>query len=523
MGLVLAPTPRARRAGTTYYVGSTGDSITTTNCTSATNTTCTLRGAVVQNATDGGGGTVRFTAALNGQTITLTSNTTLTLAQSVTIDGTGSSVTIDGHCMLVMGLCTVTGGGTQVFMVRAGVTATLNALTIQHGNVGGRGAGGGVFNSGTLNVTNTTFSGNAARSGAVIWTTGSTLNVTNSVFSGNIASTSGGVIFAATGAVTITNSTFSGNTATNNGGVIDNENNGTVTITNSTFSGNSAPSGDGGAIYNPTGVLTVTNSTLSGNSAIDGGGIASAGAVTITNSTIANNTAGLAGGGVFISGGTLDLENTILAGNSTTGNGAELSRSGNSTVNANYTIFETGVSFGPMGTLNGTATHNKTSMSAQLSPLANNGGPTQTHAIPVSSIAYHAGNPTTCTTAVSGGGAGGTDQRGAVRDATHCSIGAFEPGAVNTTTALTANPTSAPFGTPVTLTATVSGVFGGTPPDSTATVTFKNGTTVLGTANLVGGTATLTTTTLPPGNSVTATYTAGGGATRTPPRPPRTR
>ena len=505
----LAPTP-VGAVGTTYYVGSTGDSTTTTNCTSATNTTCTLRGAI--SVATSGSDTIRFTAALNGQTIILTSNTTLALATSVTIDGTGSGATIDGHCTLMLGVCTVTGGGTIVFVVNGGVTVTLNALTIQHGNAGGLGGGGGAYNYGTLNLTNSVFSGNAARDGgAVFGDDGSTLNVTNSVLSGNNAS-SGGAIWSATATVNVTNSTLSGNTAVNNGGAIDNENGGTVNVTNSTLSGNSAPRGEGGGIYNPGYMLTVTNSTLSGNAANDGGGIANFGTTTITNSTIANNTAGATGGGgVYINGGTLNLANTILAGNSASGNGDDLYRyPPRATVNAKYTVFQSVVTVGPMGTVNGTATNNFIGTDPQLSALADNGGPTRTLAIPTNSIAYHTGDPTTCTTAVSSGGAGGTDQRGTVRDAMHCSIGAFEPGLVSTTTALTAAPMSGAYGTSVTLTATVRGVRGGTPPDGTNAVTFTNGMTTLGTANLTGGTAIFTTTTLPPGNSVTATYTAGG-------------
>ncbi len=156
--------------------------------------------------------------------------------------------------------------------------------------------------------------------------------------------------------------------------------------------------------------------------------------------------------------------------------------------------------------INGTDTNNLTGTFTFASPLQNNGGPTRTLAIPTSGPAYQAGDLAACQTI-----SPAYDQRGAARVvAGKCSVGAFEPGLVNTATTLTANPTSAAFGTSVTFTATVSGVRGGTPPDSTATVTFKNGTTTLGTANLVGGSATFATAGLSPGNSVTATYTAGG-------------
>jgi hypothetical protein len=60
------------------------------------------------------------------------------------------------------------------------------------------------------------------------------------------------------------------------------------------------------------------------------------------------------------------------------------------------------------------------------------------------------------------------------------------------------NPTSPVVGTPVTITETV-------PPGVTGPVSFYNGTTLLGTAPIVAGTATLTTSALPPGtDSITA-------------------
>jgi uncharacterized delta-60 repeat protein len=74
----------------------------------------------------------------------------------------------------------------------------------------------------------------------------------------------------------------------------------------------------------------------------------------------------------------------------------------------------------------------------------------------------------------------------------------------NSTTSVTASPTSAVYGQTVKLTATVAPVGSGTP---TGTVTFTVGATTLGTATLSGGKATLSTTLLPVGtDTVTATY-----------------
>jgi Phosphoesterase family/Bacterial Ig-like domain (group 3) len=74
-----------------------------------------------------------------------------------------------------------------------------------------------------------------------------------------------------------------------------------------------------------------------------------------------------------------------------------------------------------------------------------------------------------------------------------------------TTTTLTSSPNPSTYGQAVGLTATVTSS-GGAPPNS-ETVTFKQGTTVLGTGYLTGGKATFTTSTLAAGTkSVTAVY-----------------
>jgi Bacterial Ig-like domain (group 3) len=88
------------------------------------------------------------------------------------------------------------------------------------------------------------------------------------------------------------------------------------------------------------------------------------------------------------------------------------------------------------------------------------------------------------------------------------------PAVASTTTALTSSANPSAFGQSVTFTATVTATGGGTP---TGTVTFKDGSTTLGTGTLStsGGvtTATYATTALGVGNhSITAAY--GGDASR---------
>jgi predicted outer membrane repeat protein len=84
--------------------------------------------------------------------------------------------------------------------------------------------GGGIYNVGTLIVTNCTFSDNSAVNGGGIANV-LTLTVINSTFSGNTATTDGGGIFNTTsGMLTVTNCTFSGNSASATGGAIFNGN-----------------------------------------------------------------------------------------------------------------------------------------------------------------------------------------------------------------------------------------------------------------------------------------------------------
>ena len=127
----------------------------------------------------------------------------------------------------------------------------------------------------------------------------------------------GGGIYNA-GTLTVTNSMLSGNSADDGGGGIYNS--GALTVANSTLSGNSADDG-GGGIYN-SGALTVANSALSANSAVygGGGGIHSSGTLTVTNSTLSVNSAmryDAGGGGICSSGSSsaTTLNNTIVAGN----------------------------------------------------------------------------------------------------------------------------------------------------------------------------------------------------------------
>jgi predicted outer membrane repeat protein len=225
--------------------------VTNTNETAAADAACivgncSLRQAVnASNANDPGVGnhnTITFTNGLNG-TVML-ANGTLTLTRSVTIDGSGATIAVDGNHAVT------------VFAMNSGVTVAISTLTIQNGNSGNGngGFGGGINNfGGALTVTNSTFTGNSTSgNGGGIFSTG-TLTVTNSTFSANSASggggSGGGGIFSTStggGTLTVTNSILSGNsTSGNGGGIFSNNSGGGTTVTNTLLAGNTAPSGQG--------------------------------------------------------------------------------------------------------------------------------------------------------------------------------------------------------------------------------------------------------------------------------------
>jgi hypothetical protein len=277
--------------------------------------------------------------------------------------------------------------------------------------------GGAIYNTGTLTINDSTISGNAAEDGAGVFNEDGNVTANRSLFQGNAASNSGGGIFNRLGDLTIVDSTISGNTADidaesgsgSGGGIASYESGSTINVLSSTISGNGAQL-YGGGVYQSDGTLTITDSTISGNSANDrGAGIfaryMSNDDLKVNHSTITANTtpgSGNSGAGIRSSARAV-LNHTIVAGNLLGASTDDLS----GTFALNFSLIGDGAGF--------TIASNTSSLlnaSANLGPLADNGGRTRTHTLLAGSQAIDAGNPA----AVAGaGGVPMLDQRGVAR------------------------------------------------------------------------------------------------------------
>jgi PEP-CTERM motif len=249
------------------------------------------------------GDTIRFATSMVGKTITLTSGELL-IKQNVTIAGpVDRNVTVSGN------------NASRVFDVgKTTRNVTLSGLTISNGSANGPTnttiQGGGIYNAGTLTVS-------------------------NSNLSYNTANNNGGGI-ANDGTLTLSGCTLSNNSVPQGaiggiGGGIANF--GTLTISGCSLSNNFADGGYGGGFYND-GAATISGSTLFGNSAWGGGGIYDgAGTLTVSGSTLSGNVAAYSGGGIYITGGpygtvTVKNSSTITGNIAPIGFGADVFDSG---------------------------------------------------------------------------------------------------------------------------------------------------------------------------------------------------
>jgi hypothetical protein len=391
------------------------------------------------------GDTIDFDPRLAGATIQLTSDG-LTIDKDLTVLGLGADQ------------LTVSGGGPNIrisiFNIHA-ANVGISGLTIagsKHGGIFNDGTltlsdctvrnnfnptGGGVDNAGDMTIDNCLIMNDSANVGGGIEHDGFIMTITNSTVMNNKANDSGGGIASSGAALIIRESAMVGNVAAaSDGGGIYNQ--GTAKISDTTVADNFAANLGGGILNSA--ALGMYGCTISGNTASRGGGAFNYSTATFTNSTVTNNQAVHGpGGGItdLAPDGYMYLSNATVAGNTSSKGGGGLSVEGGQPQLHNTLIALNSALVGPdiVGTvasqgfnligngsdasgfvdsdLVGTADN---PIDPLLGPLADNGGPTLTMALLDGSPAIDAGDAT---------GAPLVDQRGLPRDDPP-DIGAFE-------------------------------------------------------------------------------------------------
>lgn len=353
---------------------------------------CSLREAIKSANTNSA--VDNCTAGSGTDTITVPAGT-----YTLSILGTGEDANATGDLDITSNLA-INGAGVlstiidgdaidRVLEFHLGTTVQMNKVTVQNGNRSG------ILNRGVLTLNNSTVTNNS------------------------IASFGGGGIFnTATGTLTVVDSTINNNNAnspdlSHGGGGIYSDSGGIVTINRTTISGNTT-TGRGGGILGQDPTINITNSTISGNTALNGGGVFNRfGTVNFINDTITNNTATDEAGGIFNFGGTTNLKNTIIANNTHSHFCVGCSNNcvGGMTSLGYNIASDASCALGGTGDLNST--------NPMLGGLANNGGPTQTHALLAGSPAIDLVPLSSCTVA--------TDQRGVARpQGAGCDSGSYE-------------------------------------------------------------------------------------------------
>ena len=384
--------------------------------------------------------TITFSPALANSTITL-AHGELAVATSITIVGSGQTIDANygsrvmyvNHTSLVASNLTLTHGyasgpgrdGSGAGLYVYGGDATLNFVTISHNYGLGDGAGINI-GGGNLSMSHSTVSDNAsvlATGGVSIYDSTAT-TIGDSTISGNSGARTGGIaVFSGysggygygstiSSIVTITRSTISSNDAACTGircaGGIYSSFGNFVTIDESTLSGNSAAGKFdrvAGGMYAYDSGLTIVNSTIASNSAYGNADVAGGiwhsgtdyGESTLVNSTISANVASSYNASTNIRSGILlgygysndskfQLRNSIIAGNE---GGTDFGASGTSETMTSCVV-GTIADIPPFSS----DSSNHFTDTPGLGPLQNNGGPTQTMALLLGSIAIDAGNNT---------------------------------------------------------------------------------------------------------------------------------
>ncbi|QDU94933.1 beta strand repeat-containing protein [Lignipirellula cremea] len=335
-----------------------------------------LREAIEAANNQAGRDTITFDAGVTAITL---GGTELAITEELVIQGTGvGSLTISGD------------DASRIFHITAGAgLVEIRDLHLTKGDAG-TGSGGAILTDSSLILD------------------GVRVDQSFAAFGGGLSGD-----FGASETLLVVNSTFDGNDASVSGGGINVGGAGAVvTLSHSTLSNNrslAASTGAGGGLVVFGGAdANIFNTTLSGNQAASGVGgaaqLSSLGNLVIVNSTVVNNTASDAGGLNLGSITAATIDNTILANNTaTTTAAADLANTSANLVTSNSIVeFYAGDLGEDVTVLTGDVAD------LNLGALADNGGPTQTHALLAGSAAIDTGD----SNAANAAGLT-TDQRGA--------------------------------------------------------------------------------------------------------------
>jgi predicted outer membrane repeat protein len=357
-----------------------------------------LRQAMFDANANAGADTINFSNLFqNPQTIAITSGQMtfedLTVDNSVSIVGPGSKL------LTLVGSAIPSSTNRFFYAYSAGALA-ISGMTLSKGNI-------------------------TEDRGGAIWTISNTVQLSDLVFDGNTAGWEGGAVYAQNSALAISDCQFVGNKGgtsdpNRGGGAIVHVGGGYgLNVLRSTFTGNTA-NGDGGAVSVATGTLSIDACTFDHNESKKNGGAVSVSAMNgnsiITNSTFFGNSCTNSGGAifnnqVFLSGHGLDLRNSTITDNSATAGGGIIvtkvtgalpSNVSSSVVAGNKAASNFDIEgdwiignnnlIGSASPGFSSGTGNLLGVDPMLSPLADNGGPTQTCKPLTGSPLINAGN-----------------------------------------------------------------------------------------------------------------------------------
>lgn len=340
------------------------------------------------------------------------------------------------------------GGGAILQEANTEAVTTILNSTLENNASNPAGSVGGALSilSGRLVVEGSRLAGNVGYGGggALYMRLGTTVEIRTSKLLNNRTAAangennfSGGAIYNNSGALTVEETTLAGNEATDGGAIFSGGEGSSFTLRRSTVSGNTASGGGGGLLLFP-GANQLENSTISGNTATIGGGIRSGitadqGTATLRNVTLQDNSAGT-GAHLYVDDGS----QPVTVQNSSFG----LTRDGAGCY-AGVPLVSGGYNLERDESCGLTGATDQQNTDPLLGPLADNGGPTQTHLPQPGSPLLDAAL----------GDCPATDQRGLARPiGAACDIGAVEQAAdapvPTATPTVTSTETSLPSPTP---------------------------------------------------------------------------